>query len=134
MLNVFPDLLAFGLISPLILRVTLGVIFVDFGWKKLFRDRVAKGAFFEMLHLTPGTSYAVAMGLLELVVGLLLIGGLLTQIAALITLLISATSYYLKGKYSESLKNTRLFYFLLVTISLSLLFSGAGFFAFDLPL
>lgn len=134
MLNPFPDLLAFGLAAPLILRLTLGAIFVDFGWKKLFQDRTAKGAFFELLRLSPGTLYAIAMGILELVAGLLLIAGLFTQIAALLTLLISSAACYLKGRYPDQLTNSKNFFFILSIISLSLLFSGAGFFAFDLPL
>ena len=134
MLSVFPDLLAFGLVAPLLLRLSLGVLFLEFGWKKLAGDREKKTAFFETLGLRPGAYYAVGFGTLEVVCGLMLIVGLYTQVAALIALAISGSAYALKKKYPEHFKNDRYFFFLLVVISFSLLFSGAGFLAFDLPL
>lgn len=134
MLNPFPDLLAFGLIAPLLLRVALSVVFIDFGWSKLTKDREKKSAFFETLGLKPGAYYAVAFGVIELAAGILLIIGLYAQIAALAALVISVAAYRLKGKYPEHFQNSRCFFFLLAVISLSLLFSGAGFLAFDLPL
>lgn len=134
MLNPFPDLLAFGLVAPLMLRVALGVIFIDFGWNKFGKEREQKAAFFTTLGLKPGTYYAVAFGVIEAVSGLLLVVGFYTQIAALAALCISVAAYRLKGKYPEHFQNSRCFFFLLAVISLSLLFSGAGFLAFDLPL
>lgn len=134
MLNPFPDLLAFGLLAPLLLRLALGVIFFGFGWSKLKKDRERKAMFFETLELKPGAYYTVAFGLIELAAGILLVIGLYTQIAALAALLISIAAYRLKGKYPEKFQNDRCFFFLLIVIALSLLFSGAGFLAFDLPL
>lgn len=134
MLNIFPDLLAFGLVAPVLLRVSLGVIFLNFGWRKLTNDREQKAALFETLGLRPGAQYARAVGIIELLAGICLIVGFLTQIAALVTLIISIGAYYLKGKQPNQIENSKRFFFLLFVISLSLLFSGAGFFAFDLPL
>ncbi len=134
MLNFFPYLLAFGLIAPFLLRIAVGVVFVVFGWKKLGSERAGKSAFFETLGLKPGVHFAITLGVLELAIGTLLFIGLFTQIVALLAFLISIVSYYLKGKHPDSLSNTKNFFLLLAVVSLSLLFSGAGFFAFDLPL
>ena len=133
MLNTFPDLLAFGLIAPLILRIAVGAMFLNAGVKKL-RQRTWVFALFERLNLKPASTYTIAFGVLECVAGALLIVGFLTQIAALITLLISAFALYSKSKHPEQTPGSRGVFFLLLVISLSLLFSGAGFFAFDLPL
>lgn len=134
MLNPFPDLLAFGLVAPLLLRVALGMVFVDFGWSKLRRDGAQKAALFEALGLRPGVYYAVLFGVIELAAGILLIIGLYAQIAALAAAIISAAAYYIKKKYPEKFQSDRCFFCLLFIIALSLLFSGAGFMALDLPL
>ncbi len=134
MLNPFPDLLAFGLIAPLLLRIALGVMFFDFGWSKLRRQRAEKAALFESFGFRPGARYALVLGIVEMVVGALLIVGLYTQLAALAAALISAAVLYLKKKYGDRWPHDRRFFLLLFIISLSLLFSGAGFFAFDVPL
>lgn len=134
MLNPFPDLLAFGLTAPLLLRVVLGAVFIDFGWSKLKKDREKKAVLFEGLGLRPGVYYAALSGVIELAAGILLVIGLYTQIAALAALVISLAAYRLKKKHPESMESARGFLALLCIISLSLLFSGAGFLAFDLPL
>ena len=134
MLNPFPDLLAFGLIAPLLLRAVLGVSFIDFGWNKLSRQKQEKVAFFESLGGRPGAHYALILGVIEVVCGLLLVVGLYTQLAALAAGIICASALYLKQKHREKWPHDRRLFLLLFIISISLLFSGAGFLAFDLPL
>lgn len=133
MLNPFPDLLAFGLVAPSILRLVVGAMFVNAGVKKL-RRRSWVLALFERLRLTPAAYYAVAFGVLEVVSGLLLAVGLFTQVAALVAALISLFALYCKRAHPEQTPGSRGVFLLLFVISLSLLFSGAGFLAFDLPL
>ena len=134
MLNTFPDFLAFGLIAPFLLRIALGAVFIDFGWNKLRRQKAEKAALFESFGWTPGAHYALVLGVSESVIGTLLIVGLYTQLATLAAALICAAVLYLKKKYRERWPHDRRFFLLLFVIALSLLFSGAGFFAFDFPL
>ena len=56
MLSIFPALLTYRLVAPLILRLTLGVIFANFGWTKLRRQKSEKVVFFETMGLT-GIAY-----------------------------------------------------------------------------
>lgn len=60
--------------------------------------------------------------------------GFYTQIAALILALITFAETYIEYKEPVILKRNFVFYILLLAISLSPLFSGAGAFAIDLPL
>ena|SRR3989344_2172587 len=134
MLNPFPDLLTFGFFAPLLLRLALGVVFLDFGLHTLGKGRIQHGALFEALGLKKHTRHITTLGTLEVVVALMLIAGLYTQIAALITLIFSLTAYYLKGKHGAHIEHRRHLFFLTAVIALSLLLTGAGAIAFDVPL
>jgi uncharacterized membrane protein YphA (DoxX/SURF4 family) len=134
MLSVFPDLLAFGLFAPFLLRATLGLVFISFGKFKLGRGRAEKTAFFESLGWKPGSYVAATLGIIELAVGILLLIGLYTQLAALAAVLILLIALILKRKTASGIESGTGFLTLLFIIALSLLVSGAGFFAFDFPL
>lgn len=67
-----------------------------------------------------------AVSAVSLIAGMLVFVGLFTQPAALVLAVISL------ARVRD--KDDRLLYLLLFAMALSLLFSGAGFFAFDLPL
>ena len=134
MLNVFPDLLTFSFFAPFLLRVALGVVFLDFGRHTLGKGRAQHGALFEALGLKQHGRYVTILGALEIVVALMLILGFYTQIAALVAFIFSLEAYYLKGKHGAHIEHRRHLFFLTAVISFSLLFSGAGAIAFDLPL
>lgn len=134
MLNTFPLLLSFGLLAPLILRLAVGAMFLNAGVKKL-RRRSWLADVFERRGLgLAAARYAALFGLIECAAGLLLIVGFLTQIAALIAAAIATFGLYQKRTYPERVPGSKGAFLLLLVISLSLLFSGAGFWAFDLPL
>ena len=134
MFNPFPDLLSFSFFAPLLLRLALGVVFLDFGRHTLGKGRGQHGALFEALGLKYGTHYTTALGVLEIIVGLTLVAGLYTQIAAIVAFVLSLTAYYLKGKHGAHIEHRRHLFFLTTIIALSLLLTGAGAIAFDLPL
>lgn len=134
MLNTFPILLAFGLLAPFILRMALGFIFINFGYSKITRQKAEKTILFESIGLRPGVYYVWIIGLLEIVIGVLLVAGLFTQIAALLAMLILVAAMRLKKTNGGSFESTTGYLFLCFIIALSLIFSGAGFLAFDLPL
>jgi uncharacterized membrane protein YphA (DoxX/SURF4 family) len=134
MLNPFPDLLAFSFFAPLLLRLALGVVFFDFGRHTLTKGRAQHGALFEALGLRECTRYVTALGTLEIVIAIMFIAGLYTQIAAFIALILSLAAYYLKGKHGAHIEHRRHLFFLTAVIALSLLLTGAGAIALDLPL
>lgn len=134
MLNPFPDLLTYSLLAPLILRVVLGFIFIDLGLLKLKGEKERWRATFEALYLRPADFFVPLYALLQIAGGILLIIGLWTQVAALMFVIFTGAELYIEWSAKEILKRDLVFYLLIFIISLSLLFTGAGAFAFDIPL
>lgn len=111
MLSLFPELLFLSLFAPFIFRVTLAILFGLASWV-----RFKKGLF--------------VLSIAEALVAILLFIGAWTQLAALGALVL--LGIYL---YSQSLAPyTRSTLLLALPIAFSLLITGAGAFAFDLPL
>ena len=119
MLNPFPQLLAYSTLAPFILRIVLGLVFLDLGILKVKRKRASWGAL---------------LGVVEILGALMLFVGFFTQIAALAIAITTAVELYIEWKDSEVLKGDFVFYLLLLAISLSLLLTGAGAYAKDIPL
>ncbi|HEY9584454.1 MAG TPA: DoxX family protein [Candidatus Paceibacterota bacterium] len=134
MLSIFPFLLSYKLLAPFILRITLGLIFVNYGWAKINRQKDEKVSMFEKMGLKPGLTYVWIVAAIEIIVGLLMIVGLWTQVAALIALIILAIALILKKKQPESLESSNGLLIICLVIALSLLFTGPGSWAFDMPL
>ena len=68
-------------VGPLVVRLTLGLVFATTGWGKLHNlDKIE--AFFASLHIPAPGFHAVFVSTIELVGGILLIAGLGTRIAS----------------------------------------------------
>lgn len=134
MLNPFPDLLMYSLLGPFILRVVLALIFVNLGALKFREEKERWTASFETLGLRPTSLFVPLYGFLQIVGGILLLLGLWTQVAALAFILFTGIELYLEWKDGKILKRDLVFYLLLFTTSFSLLLTGAGALAIDIPL
>ncbi len=134
MLNTFPDLLTYSQLAPFILRVVLGLIFIDLGLLKFKAEKSRWIISFEALHLKPAEILVSVFGALQLVAGAMLIVGLYTQVAALVLVILTGMEVYTEYKDARILKRDIVFYVLLFSIALSLLITGAGQYAFDIPL
>ncbi|MDO8565547.1 MAG: DoxX family protein [bacterium] len=134
MLNLFPELLNYSLLAPFILRVVLGLIFLDLGVLKFKSEKQRWMASFETLGLRPSTLFVPLYGLLQVIGGLMLLAGLWTQVAALFFVISTGIELYIEWKAREVLKRDMVFYLLVFVISISLLLTGAGAYAFDIPL
>ena len=119
-LSLFPSLLSFGLFGPILLRLTLGVVIFFWGYKGV------KSA--------ATNPQKIAFAVLDIVVGALLVVGLFTQLGALIAAVILAVKLVNKARAKALFTDGVNYYFILFIIAVSLVFTGAGFFAFDLPL
>lgn len=114
-LSFFPDLLTYSMVGPLLLRLAM-VFFVGY----LSLQRLKEN---NVLIAIPTT-----------IVGILLLLGLYTQIASILGIIIISTDYWInKGSVSFNTER-KLLYGIVKIILLSLLFTGPGFLAFDLPL
>lgn len=134
MLNPFPELLMYSFVGPFILRVLLGLIFIDLGFLKFRSEKEAWLVSLETLGLRPADLFLPIYALLQIIGGLLLLVGLWTQVAALAFVIFTGIELYVEWQAREILKRDMVFYLLIFVISLSLLLTGAGAYALDIPL
>jgi uncharacterized membrane protein YphA (DoxX/SURF4 family) len=120
MLSVFPSLLSFQSVGPFIIRLTLGIIFILWAYKALSKPK-------------QHTNNKV-IALIEGVASILIIIGLYTQVGALILIIDLIVRLYNKFKHHHLFSDGVNYYFVLFVLALSLILTGPGFLAFDLPL
>jgi uncharacterized membrane protein YphA (DoxX/SURF4 family) len=121
-LSLFPSLLTYQQIAPLLIRLVLGITLAYFGYEKTMRRGESSG------------SNSVIYGVVEVVIALFLVIGLFTQLAALLNAIILVIKLGFKAREGKLLSDGINYYILLLVMSISLMFTGAGFLAFDLPL
>lgn len=121
MLTIFPSLLAFEQLAPTLVRITLAIILIHWAYKGLSVDKK---------KLTP----IKIVHTLEGIAGLMLFFGLWTQIGALIVIVDMIVKLYHKVTKKAFLTDGVNYYFLVLILALTLLVTGAGLFAMDLPL
>lgn len=134
MLNPFPELLTYSMLGPFVLRVLLALIFIDLGSLKFRSEKEGWRASFETLGLRPTDVFVPLYALLQIIGGLMLLTGFWTQVAALAFVIFSGIELYVEWQAREILKRDMVFYLLIFAISLSLLLTGAGAYAIDIPL
>ncbi len=119
MMSIFPHLLNYSLVSPLILRIILAVTFGWIGYAKIKTH--------EQMEFR-------SLGVVEIIMALFLLVGLMTQLMALLTAVILAVKLVVKIKDGAFLTDGVNYYLVLLMIAISLIFTGPGLLAFDLPL
>ena len=122
MLSMFPHLLAYDQLAPFIIRVVLGLTLAYFGYRKIVDRGDSSG------------SNSKSYGVIEVIIALFLVVGLFTQLAALLNALILVIKLAFKARKGDLLSNGVNYYILLLTMAVSLLFTGGGAWGFDLPL
>jgi len=133
-LNTFPDLLTFSMLSPFILRIVLGLIIINLGSLKLGKEQVAWQELFETINLHPAKFFVKILAFIEIIGGLMLVIGSYTQLVSIIFAILFFCEAVLEYREPNLERRNLTFYILMFTISLSLVFLGAGVFAIDLPL
>lgn len=145
MLNPFPDILFLGAFyTPLILRATIGLVFLWAAYQHAFKRR---GAIQESLQTKPvypsivtplirpfAPHLALIIALVEAALGIAFIVGFLTQVAALFAIVILLKMLFFKKRFGPIAFESRTLYLVLIAIAISLFLSGAGAFALDIPL
>ncbi len=132
MLNLFP----IQFLAPFayfLLRVCIGFVLIRLGVIHIGNRHILKETF--SLSLFPyGLFFAWYLGIVEIIIGGLFITGFLTQLAALLSIILSLKFIVMHKRFHHPLIPPRLTYILFLFISLSLFITGAGIFAFDLPI
>jgi len=132
MLNTFPSLLTYSFFAPLFLRIALALSIAYIVWFQ-FKHREAIGDTRVALIGKVGGLLWLAL-LIEAVVAVMLFVGYLTQVAAIIALLLALKHYIFAKKYPLVIPFARSTYVFMFVVCLSLLLTGAGALAMDLPL
>lgn len=124
----FPTLLSLSAFGLLILRVFVGLVFLPHGWTKLKNPKA----------MAQGMGWSVAaislLGFVETASGLLMIFGLLTQLAALLLGLVMVGAWYYKVfKWHKKFTGDGGWEldFVLFAANVAILLSGAGAWALD---
>lgn len=120
MLSLFPSLLFLEQLAPLLLRLALAAVFIYWSYR--------------VLRTITATSAAKTLGLVEGLAGILLVIGLWTQAAALVIIVDLIIRLVGKMRQRLFLIDGVNYYLILLVIAISLLFTGAGAFAFDMPM
>lgn len=132
MLNPFPDLLVLSFFAPTILRLMLALVFLGGAYAQWRRTEELAQL---RLPLIGGGAWVVRLSIAaHLAIGVMFLFGYYTQIAALGGLVAGLKGIVWATRYPRFFPLRRLEYVFILAISLSLLISGAGGFAFDLPL
>ena len=133
MLSLFPGLLFLAPLATMLLRVFAGLFFVYVAYRMVVtRGEITNARVIIVGHIRDWMVWVSAF--VTFVVGILLIIGAWTQAAAIVGMLISFKHLLGVRSYRAILPLSGGTYVLLFILCLSLLFSGAGAFAFDLPL
>jgi uncharacterized membrane protein YphA (DoxX/SURF4 family) len=134
MLNLFPGFLSYAMLGPFVLRLVLALIIIDLGLLKFKGEKSRWIATFEALHLRPADLFVPLYAAVQLLAGLMILVGLWTQGAALVLAIFTFCELYVEWSASTLLKRDFTFYLLIFVIALSLIFTGAGAYSFDIPL
>jgi len=132
MTSIFPQLLTYEFFAPTILRIVLAIILISYGFNKL-KESGAIADVTSSLGAGSRNLWFKAIATLEIISGLLLLIGFLTQIAVIITSLIFIVTI-IKTKIRKGFIEGYDFEIILLAVSLSLLLLGPGAFSIDLPL
>lgn len=121
MLSLFPLFLSWNLAAALVIRVALGAVYIFWSYRRL-TDK------------TQATAKSRVVGILDAVIGVLLVIGMWTQLAALVImvdLVVRIIRKALKGAFLTDGVN---YYLLLLVLAFALVVSGAGWLALDLSI
>ncbi len=133
MLTLFPDLLNYSFFGPTIIRLTLGCILLTLAYQHLTaREHICHEMRARFGLLAPAISFGLPT--LGATVGALIVTGLFTQVAAFFTILLSVKFWVVRRTYRSIATPGALALVLMGAIALSLLLTGPGALAFDLPL
>lgn len=114
-LTLFPQLLTFSLVAPLLLRMAVGAYGLMGGWQR-----------YKKPYKWASVLYAIT--------SVLLIIGLYTQAAAIVGLILLIWDYLMDKKIAPVTREQKMLRKLIAIVLISLILTGPGFFAMDLPL
>ncbi len=132
MLNPFP-IQWLAVFAYFILRLFVGSILVFLGFSHLKNKRSLQDTL--SFPWFPYNKFSVfILFSTEIIIGSMFITGFYTQYAALIGMILAIKMFIFNERFNSSQLPSRFFYALLFGVCFSLFITGAGAFAFDLPI
>ncbi len=132
MLSLFPQILFLSPLSATLLRVAAALVFLLVAYTHY--EKRAEFADTEFFLVGRAKWIPMFSVIAETAIGLALFLGAYTQLAALFGAIAAAKYFLFKKQYGSLIPISRTASALLFVICLSLVLTGAGIFAFDLPL
>lgn len=133
MLNPFPELLVLGILVPTLLRFAVGGILFAIGYLTLTKRRARLAEFFTHNGYPASRALPFILGIIEVIFGAFLIIGFSTQIVSLLSIYICINLILLyRQENNISFVNIGGLC-VMIFVLMSLVISGAGLFAVDLP-
>ena len=127
----------FASIGALLLRLSLGILFIPHGLAKL-KNPAGFAGFLQQLHVPAPTLFAWIVALLEVVGGALLIVGLLTRVVGLglaVEMLVAILAVKIGRAHAPFTSSGQTsgweFEFILLAVGLALAFLGTGMYGVD---
>lgn len=134
MLNTFPELLNYAMLGPTLLRLVLAFTLITIGIDTIRNKRALFVAYFAGKEYPMANILPWKFAIVEIILGVFFLFGFFTQITALISVYVLFSLFYIENRAERILPHTSFFYVVMIVIALSLLLTGAGAFAVDLPL
>lgn len=132
-LSIFPALLDFVQLGPFFIRIMLAITLAMLA-ERAIRMSPSGGRKVGALFSKAAFQNGNVLHVLELAAGILIFIGLFTQVAALAAIILLVIRYVREKRVGPTNIERTLFLKALVVMALSLMFTGPGFLAFDLPL
>jgi len=132
MLSLFPQLLFLSPLSATLLRIASACIFLYLAY--FYFNKRRELGHIEFLFVGRGTWIPVVVAFFAALPAIGLLVGIYTQLAAILGALLALKSIVWKRRYPAMFPFSRVTMALLFVICVSLIFTGAGAFAFDWPL
>ncbi len=135
LLNPFPELLNYSILAPTLLRWVLAFVLISIGIDMIRQTKRALFvAYFSSKEFPLAAFLPWKFGIAQIILGTFFLIGAFTQISVLISVYILVALYYIENRVERILPHDSTFYLVMIVVSLSLLLTGAGAFAVDLPL
>lgn len=115
-LSLFPSLFTFEIFAPTILRLVVSFFLIKTGWSK-YKNTSEKW-----------------LSLPFIILGVMIFGGIYTQLVAILSIIFMKIDWWMRRKTNPLTNNEFMLYWFAGVILISLIFTGPGIFAFDLPL
>jgi len=132
MLSLFPQILFLSPLGTALVRVVAGIVVLSLAWNH-YKNR-GELSTMRFIVIGGGMWVPILAAIVEAATGAALVVGLYTQAAAIIGAILALKSLVWKRRYSAFFPLSYTAAFLLLAVCISLIVSGAGIFAFDLPL